>query len=50
LFFRRLRNNGAAPNQSKRGAISRTRVFSRENLEKSAAYIHAVSALAQQST
>jgi hypothetical protein len=50
LFFRRLRNNGAAPNKSKRGAISRTRVFPREKLEKSAAYIHAVSAHAQQST
>jgi len=50
LFFRRMRNNGAASYKSKRGAISRTRVFPNEKLRKTAVYIHAGSARAQQST
>jgi hypothetical protein len=34
LFFRRMRNNGAAPYKSKRGAISRTRAFRAKSSEK----------------
>jgi hypothetical protein len=45
-----MRNNGAASYKSKRGAISRTRVFPNEKLRKTAVYIHAGSARAQQST
>jgi len=50
LFFRRMRNNGAAPYKSKRGATLAHVSVSPEKLGKPAVYIQSVSAHARHST